>query len=96
VRPSYHHCLSEITLGLVVILAFKTVYTLEQKRRDNDKKIISLFVGMRDMMGVLLMYVITRSDSGTARFRYTDIPAASGPWKTISSSDRMAEVSRIV
>jgi hypothetical protein len=38
-------------------LAFKTVYTLEQKRRDNDKKIISLYVGMKDMMGALLLYV---------------------------------------
>jgi hypothetical protein len=45
-------------LGTVVVLAFKTVYTLEQKRRDNDKKIVALFVGMRDMMGALLLYVI--------------------------------------
>jgi len=34
------------------------VYTLEKKRRDNDKKVISLFVGMKDMMGALLLYVI--------------------------------------
>ncbi|KAH9953093.1 hypothetical protein BC827DRAFT_1273837 [Russula dissimulans] len=39
----------------VIVLAFQTVYTLEQKRRDNDKKITSLFVGMRDMMGVLFL-----------------------------------------
>jgi hypothetical protein len=44
---------------VVVVLAFQTVYTLEQKRRDNDKKITSLFVGMRDMMGVLFLYVCT-------------------------------------
>jgi hypothetical protein len=31
-----------MTVKVVVVLAFKTVYTLEQKRRDNDKKIISL------------------------------------------------------
>ena len=48
---------SEVTAKLVVVLAFKTVYTLEQKRRDNDKKIISLYVGMKDMMGALLLYV---------------------------------------
>ena len=48
--------LCELTGKIVVVLAFKTVYTLEQKRRDNDKKVISLYVGMRDMMGALLMY----------------------------------------
>jgi hypothetical protein len=42
---------------IVVVLAFKTVYTLEQKRRDNEKKIIALYVEMKDMMGVLLLYV---------------------------------------
>ena len=47
----------EVTGSAVVVLAFKTVYTLEQKRRDNDKKIISLYVGMKDMMGALLMCV---------------------------------------
>jgi hypothetical protein len=48
----------EVIRSVVAVLAFKTVYTLEQKRRDNDKKIISLFVGMKDMMGSLLLYVI--------------------------------------
>jgi hypothetical protein len=47
----------EVTRKIVVVLAFKTVYTLEQKRRDNDKKITSLYVGMKDMMGALLLYV---------------------------------------
>ena len=42
---------------IVVVMAFKTVYTLEQKRRDNEKKIIALYVEMKDMMGVLLLYV---------------------------------------
>jgi hypothetical protein len=51
-------------LRIVAVLAFKTVYTLEQKRRDNDKKIVALFVGMRDMMGALLLYVIAFSDGG--------------------------------
>jgi hypothetical protein len=45
--------------NVVVVLAFQTVYTLEQKRRDNDKKITSLFVEMRDMMGALFRHVIT-------------------------------------
>jgi hypothetical protein len=48
----------EFILKLVVVMAFKTVYTLEQKRRDNEKKIIVLYVEMRDMMNVLLMCVI--------------------------------------
>ena len=42
---------------IVVVMAFKAVYTLEQKRRDNEKKIITLYVEMKDMMGVLLLYV---------------------------------------
>jgi hypothetical protein len=46
-----------VTAKAVVVLAFKTVYTLEQKRRDNDKKIISLYVGMKDMMCALLLFV---------------------------------------
>ena len=50
---------SHVTGNVVVVLAFQTVYTLDQKRRDNDKKITSLFIGMRDMMGALFMYVIT-------------------------------------
>ncbi len=47
----------EVIRSVVVVLAFKTVYTLEQKRRDNDKKVVSLFVGMKDMMGALLLCV---------------------------------------
>jgi hypothetical protein len=31
---------------------------LEKNRRDNDKKILALYVGMKDMMGALLLYVI--------------------------------------
>ncbi|KAI9464112.1 hypothetical protein BJY52DRAFT_1221492 [Lactarius psammicola] len=41
---------------------FKTVYTLELKRRDNEKKIIALYVEMRDMMGVLLLLRDVRND----------------------------------
>ena len=43
----------------VVVLAFKTVYTLQQKRRENDRKVISLYVGMKDMMGVLFLSVFS-------------------------------------
>ncbi|KAI0038795.1 hypothetical protein FA95DRAFT_1551039, partial [Auriscalpium vulgare] len=38
----------------VAVMAFKTVYTLEVKRRDNEKKVIALYVQMKDMMGVLI------------------------------------------
>ena len=44
-----------MTENTVVVLAFKTVYTLEMRRRDNDKKIVALFAEMKDMMGVLLL-----------------------------------------
>ena len=48
----------EVNGKVVVVLAFKTAYTLERRRRDNNKKIVSLFVEMKDMMGILLLYVI--------------------------------------
>jgi hypothetical protein len=38
-------------------LAFKTAYELERNRHENDKKVVSLYDRMRDMMGVLLLYV---------------------------------------
>jgi hypothetical protein len=44
-----------VTENVAAVLAFKTVYTFELKRRDNDKKIIALYVEMKDMMGALLM-----------------------------------------
>ncbi|KAJ7628581.1 hypothetical protein FB45DRAFT_1079676 [Roridomyces roridus] len=37
----------------VAVMAFKAVWALEQKRRDNDKKIIALHMEMKDMMAVL-------------------------------------------
>ncbi|KAI9464111.1 hypothetical protein BJY52DRAFT_887328 [Lactarius psammicola] len=46
----------------VVVLAFTAVYTLEQKRRDNEKKIIALYVEMKDMMGVLLLLRDVKND----------------------------------
>ncbi|KAH9045946.1 hypothetical protein EDB84DRAFT_1633013 [Lactarius hengduanensis] len=46
----------------VIVMAFKTVYTLELKRRDNEKKIIALYVEMKDMMGVLLLLKDVQND----------------------------------
>jgi hypothetical protein len=40
---------------IVVVLAFKTVCTLEMGRHDNDKKIVALYAEMKDMMDVLLL-----------------------------------------
>ncbi|KAJ7115464.1 hypothetical protein C8R44DRAFT_880758 [Mycena epipterygia] len=37
----------------VAVLAFKAVWALEQKRRENDRKILALHMEMKDMMGVL-------------------------------------------
>ncbi|KAI0265555.1 hypothetical protein BC834DRAFT_987866 [Gloeopeniophorella convolvens] len=50
----------------VVVMAFKAVYTLELKRRDNEKKIIALYVEMKDMMGVLLQLRDVRDDEVVA------------------------------
>jgi hypothetical protein len=54
-RLFYYMRAQEMTENVVAVLAFKTVYTLELKRRENDKKIIALYVEMKDMMGALLM-----------------------------------------
>jgi len=40
-------------------LAFKAAYELKHTRDENDKKVVSLYVGMRDMMGVLFLYVFS-------------------------------------
>ena len=48
-------------MSTVAVLAFKAVYTLETKRRENDKKIISLYVEMKDMMSVLVRCVTSLS-----------------------------------
>ncbi|KAJ7481633.1 hypothetical protein FB451DRAFT_1236685 [Mycena latifolia] len=37
----------------VAVMAFKAVWALEQKRRDNDRKILALHMEMKEMMGVL-------------------------------------------
>lgn len=36
------------------ILAFKAVYSMERTRQENDKRIISLYVAMKDMIAVLV------------------------------------------
>ncbi|KAI0041300.1 hypothetical protein FA95DRAFT_1501703 [Auriscalpium vulgare] len=46
----------------VAVMAFKTVYTLELKRRENEKTIIALYVEMKDMMTVLLQLQDMRDD----------------------------------
>ena len=61
--PWYTPC--KVTGKLVVVLAFEAVYTLEQMRRGNDKKVIALYVGMKDMMRVLLLSVLTSVHCGT-------------------------------
>ncbi|KAJ7846349.1 hypothetical protein B0H14DRAFT_934544 [Mycena olivaceomarginata] len=38
----------------VAVLAFKAVWALEQKRRENDRRILTLHMEMKDMMGVLI------------------------------------------
>ena len=40
----------------VAVMAFKAVWALEQKRRDNDRKILALHMEMKEMMGVLTQY----------------------------------------
>ena len=54
-----------VTGEIVVVLAFQAVYTLEQKRRENEKKIIALYVEMKDMMGVLLLCVLVSARNTT-------------------------------
>ena len=49
--------LTEDVLREVAILAFRAVYELELKRRENDKKILAVYGDMRDMMAALAQYV---------------------------------------
>ncbi|GBE85444.1 hypothetical protein SCP_0706310 [Sparassis crispa] len=46
----------------VAVLAFKAVYTLETKRRANDKKIIALYVEMKDMIAVLIQLKVVKDE----------------------------------
>jgi hypothetical protein len=54
-RLFYYMHIQEVTKKVVAVMAFKTVYTLELKHRENDKKIIALYVEMKDAMGALLL-----------------------------------------
>ena len=41
----------------MAVLAFKAVYTLESCRRENDRRVTTLYVEMKDMMLVMVQYV---------------------------------------
>ena len=38
------------------MLAFKAVYYLESTRKENDKRVMTLYVSMKDMMIVIVQY----------------------------------------
>ena len=42
---------------LVAVLAFKAVYALESTRQENDRRVATLYVEMKDMMMVMVQYV---------------------------------------
>ncbi|KAJ7701822.1 hypothetical protein B0H17DRAFT_1176328 [Mycena rosella] len=50
----------------VAVMAFKAVWALEQKRRDNDRKILALHMEMKEMMGVLTQLKNVRDADETA------------------------------
>ncbi|KAF9644577.1 hypothetical protein BDM02DRAFT_928516 [Thelephora ganbajun] len=56
--PSLMRALDEVAkvhpFIAVAVLAFKAAYTLETKRRENDKRVLTLYVEMKDMMAVLI------------------------------------------
>jgi hypothetical protein len=52
----------------VIVLAFKTLYTLYQKRRENNRKVISLYIRMKDMMDVLFLFVFSSIYHSTLTF----------------------------
>ena len=39
------------------MIPFQTVYAMEIRREENNRKVMLLFIEMRDMMAVLLQYV---------------------------------------
>ena len=57
IRPMI--CICGVTREIVVVQAFKTGFELEQKRRTNDKKVVSLYVAMKGMMEVFIRYVFS-------------------------------------
>ncbi|KAJ7093996.1 hypothetical protein B0H15DRAFT_905027 [Mycena belliarum] len=50
----------------VAVMAFKAVWALEQKRRDNDRKILALHMEMKEMMGVLTQLKNVKDADATA------------------------------
>lgn len=42
---------------IVAVLAFKAVYTLETTRQENDRRVMTLYVEMKEMMMVIVEYV---------------------------------------
>lgn len=43
----------------MVVLAFKAVYALETTRQENDRRVMTLYVEMKDMMMVMVQYVLS-------------------------------------
>ena len=41
-----------------MVLAFKAVYYLESTRQENDRRVMTLYVEMKDMMLIIVQYVI--------------------------------------
>ncbi|KAJ6475237.1 hypothetical protein C8R47DRAFT_1220710 [Mycena vitilis] len=66
----------------VAVMAFKAVWALEQKRRDNDRKILALHLEMKDMMATLTQLKNVRDademapDGTTIKGRMQEIVAA--------------------
>ena len=42
----------------VAVLAFKAVYYLENTRQENDRRVMTLYVKMKDMMMVMVQCVL--------------------------------------
>ena len=43
-----------IIFTTVAALAFKEVYALENTRQENDRRVVALYTGMKDMMMVMV------------------------------------------
>jgi hypothetical protein len=48
--------------GSVAVTAFQAVWALEQKRRDNDRKVLALHLEIKQMMSVLRQCVFLASE----------------------------------
>src|ERR1700749_1534107 len=56
----FSYMIHAIDDSTAVVVAFRAAYSLETKRRDNDRKIKALFAGMGEMMAVLEQYAFLR------------------------------------